>query len=282
MLYLPNRSNERRFTLRPSNKSYLLWFLVAVILAAIIFSLRPNDTLPESLLESLLLAVSGLACYGASNRCGSGLGNQQHGGGPWLMVAYLGLAGVAQLVFSLFEDGAVRELWVAVSNEPAELAILVGGLAAACIFTGIFEECLMRGLLFPAIEDRYKPSRNAAVIAACVSSLVFGLLHVAGDLTIALEMDVIFQLSVLAKIAQASFFGFVMCSIFKTHGIAWCIAAHALFDFIVFLPGAMALEAPAASYATSSLPGLLGILCSTLLLIPPVLRSYQVLAHNPE
>ena len=282
MLYLPNRSNERRFALKPSNKSYLLWFLVAAILAAIIFALCPNDTLSESLLESLLLAVSGLACYSISNRHGSKAGILQHGGGPWLMVVYLGLVGIAQLVFSLFEDGAARELWVAVSNESEELVIQIGSLAVTCIFTGIFEECLMRGLLFPAIEDRYEPSRNAAVIAACVSSLVFGLLHVASDLPTALEMDVVFQLSILAKVAQASLFGFVMCSVFKTHGIAWCIAAHALFDFIVFLPGAIALKAPVASYATSSLPGLLGIICATLLLLPPVLRSYQTLAHNPE
>lgn len=279
---LPNRSTERRFALRPSNKSYLLWFLVAAILAAIIFALCPNDTLPESLLESLLLAVSGSACYGVSNRRSSKLDVPQHGGGPLLMVVYIGLAGAAQLVFSLFEDGSAHELWAAVPSESEGLAILIGSLAAICIFTGIFEECLMRGLLFPAVEDRYKPSRHATVIAAGVSSLVFGLLHVASDLPTALEMNVIFQLSVLTKVAQASLFGFAMCSIFKTHGLVWCIVAHALFDIIVFLPGAIALETPATSYATSSLPGLLGILCSTLLLLPLALESYQTLAYNPE
>lgn len=204
----------------------------------------------------------------------------QHDGNPWLLVVYLGLVGTAQLVFSLFEDDAVLRLWTNITSGSGVFIILICGLAAMSVFTGVFEECLIRGLLFPAAEDEYRRSRYATIIAASASSLVFGLLHVASDLPMAFEMDVVILLSIIAKLVQASLFGFVMCSVLKTHGIIWCIVAHALFDFIVFLPDAIIMEAPVVSYATSSMVGLLGILCSTLLLLPLVLKSWQTLVHD--
>jgi membrane protease YdiL (CAAX protease family) len=103
-----------------------------------------------------------------------------------------------------------------------------------CAFVGLFEEGLVRVLLFCGILSRGGGSRNGLVVAAFVSSLVFGAIHV---LPVRGTIDNLLLVQMLLKTVQAGLIGLLLASTFlRTHSYYGVALVHCLADFLLFVP----------------------------------------------
>lgn len=112
-------------------------------------------------------------------------------------------------------------------------------LLLLCLFTGVYEEALFRPLLIGALMQSGPRVVRKPWIAAAVSALLFGLMHVApalpsgsfgGAVTLEAALPV-------ARFVQTAAFGFLMAELFLTTGSFWLVAiAHGLFDLLLFGP----------------------------------------------
>ena len=103
-----------------------------------------------------------------------------------------------------------------------------------CVFVGLFEEGLVRVLLFCGILSRGGGSRNGMVVAAFVSSIVFGAIHV---LPVRGAVDDLVLVQMLLKTVQAALIGLLLASTFlRTHSYYGVALVHCLADFLLFVP----------------------------------------------
>lgn len=103
-----------------------------------------------------------------------------------------------------------------------------------CVFVGLFEEGLVRVLLFCGILSRGGGSRNGMVAAALISSLVFGAIHV---LPVRGVIDDLTLAQMLLKTVQAALIGLLLASAFlRTHSYYGVALVHCLADFLLFVP----------------------------------------------
>ncbi len=103
---------------------------------------------------------------------------------------------------------------------------LLGLFLADCLFIGAFEELAFRGTLFLAILEKRRKDTRQIFITALISSLLFGLVHLAN----LLEGG-----GLVATLLQVGYSFLIggMCSIIllKTRSIIPCILLHTIFDF---------------------------------------------------
>lgn len=103
-----------------------------------------------------------------------------------------------------------------------------------CVFVGLFEEGLVRVLLFCGILSRGGGSRNGMVTAALISSIVFGAIHV---LPVRGVIDDLTLIQMLLKTMQAALIGLLLASTFlRTHSYYGVALVHCLADFLLFVP----------------------------------------------
>jgi len=103
-----------------------------------------------------------------------------------------------------------------------------------CVFVGLFEEGLVRVLLFCGILSHGGGSRNGMVVAAFVSSIVFGAIHV---LPVRGVIDDLTLIQMLLKTVQAALIGLLLASTFlRTHSYYGVALVHCLADFLLFVP----------------------------------------------
>lgn len=128
-------------------------------------------------------------------------------------------------------------LAVAVNNFPI-IALAVGNarltqpasyiaaLALQCVSVGLFEEIAFRGVIMLIILEKRRKKRSDVFASVCLTSAVFGAIHLtnlfagAGFGSVALQIGYSFLIG-------------GMCSVvlLKTHNIWFCVLIHSVFDF---------------------------------------------------
>lgn len=156
----------------------------------------------------------------------------------------------------------------------------LAGSAVLCVFVGLFEEILFRGIVFRSLITGAEGDRKTVIISAIVSSLLFGFLHtlpafLAGSVNSAGTAG-----EVLAKTLSAAIVGFLLCALFyKTKSLAGPALIHALNDFfpIAFIRAfSNAGSQFSTGYVTGSKYAAVSALVYTLLLIPCAVIGWKV------
>lgn len=112
------------------------------------------------------------------------------------------------------------------------------GINAVAIFavifdmfcTGLFEEILMRGVVFQILAQKWGYDRSGMMKSFLVSSISFGLVHL-------FNYSPGLLISTVSQVIFTTFIGMFLCSVFLCSGrnIWVVIALHAVFDFITLI-----------------------------------------------
>ena len=105
-----------------------------------------------------------------------------------------------------------------------------------CLFVGLFEESAFRVIINDAILYKFRNSRHVFVWIAVISSLVFGAVHVfPTNISTASAVA-----NTLLKIIQTGLVGFCLLILYwKTRNILGIALAHAIYDGLTVVPGAI-------------------------------------------
>ena len=173
---------------------------------------------------------------------------------------------------------------------PAGWAFDLAGVAALCVFVGVFEEVLFRGVLLGGLLSRLGGTRNGVVVAALVSSVVFGAVHVGSS---AGATDALTLAQMLLKTVQAGSIGLIFAAVYVRTRSIWGVAAlHALTDFLLMAPLALAGVGEDAlgsyvSQGSDSLSVVLGValvaayLFAVALYAPCIVQGWRLLEDSP-
>lgn len=133
---------------------------------------------------------------------------------------------------------AVAPCFVAVVLNPPILGLAFGDasisygawyhyamFALECALTGLSEELIFRGILFPALLERMKDGKYKAFAATVASSAIFAAIHVVNLLSsspsaVAMQVGYSFLIGGLCAFAML-----------KTGNVLVCAAIHAIFNF---------------------------------------------------
>lgn len=92
--------------------------------------------------------------------------------------------------------------------------------------TGLFEEVLMRGVVFQCMVSSWRDKKNGILISAIVSSILFGLVHL-------LNYTDGLLIATMTQIIFSTFIGIYLCGVFLKRGNMWSvILLHSVFDFL--------------------------------------------------
>lgn len=116
--------------------------------------------------------------------------------------------------------------------------------------TGLFEEVLMRGVVYQSMAFSWRDKKNGILTSAIVSSILFGLVHLlnySAGLLIATTTQIIFS----------TFIGIYLCGVFLRSGNMWSvILLHAVFDFLTLFFQQEFTESPQAVEPASNVTDL--------------------------
>lgn len=207
---------------------------------------------------------------GNGNTKGTHLGeNDRHPAAPHNslagLIGLLCLAGalasvVVPLATGSSEGAGTMSAWVSPQASPALFAVL----AVSCLGTAVWEEIAFRRLAMEAVTGALEEGRARRLMAVCVCSAVFAMLHLP-------EMGA--ELSTALRAVQVFLFALAMAGLVEQTGrLAPAIAAHALYDAICFAPAVPGASGSAWEISASSLMALetsvSGMLASLLVLVP--------------
>lgn len=124
-----------------------------------------------------------------------------------------------------------------VAEKPFDLTSFLGNAAlllALCAMVGIDEELGLRGLAFGGLLACLGKKRWGIMLAAVLSSLLFGYLHVAADLSKVATTPQALQAAM--KTLQSAQFGFILCAaVLTTHNIVGAMITHCLGDWLLYV-----------------------------------------------
>lgn len=181
--------------------------------------------------------------------------------------------------------GAVSTVLIFIFQLNIELSQLryIPLLFLCCLFTGIFEESLFRGLFFPFFAHELRHRQHGITLAALASALLFGFLHVSGDLATSNMTDIIIIAQALMKTAQASIFGFFMAALFFTTKNIWTVAVvHGLYNLFTMWPALFFSENHMSTYLTGSLADLITLTVLVVAFIPLIPTSLKLLSPSTK
>lgn len=138
-------------------------------------------------------------------------------------------------------------------------------LFAVCTLTGLFEETLFRGIMFNGFALGFARANTLKpqVVAAVLSSVVFGVLHVPGLSMLPAQLDVVSIMQMIAKPVQASLFGGIMVALYvRTSALALPVALHFLYDVVTGFPLVLFGSGQITTYVTGSPYDLAAMLCT--------------------
>lgn len=158
------------------------------------------------------------------------------------------------------EGAGAAFTWASPQASPMLLAVL----AASCLGTAVWEEIAFRRLAIEAVTGALEEGRARRLMAACVCSAVFAMLHLP-------EMGA--TLPTVLRAVQVFLFALAMAGLVEQSGcLAPAIAAHALYDAICFAPAVLGASGSAWEISASSLmtleTSISGMLASLLVLVP--------------
>ena len=171
------------------------------------------------------------------------------------------LASVAVPLATGSSEGAgAVSAWVSPQASPALFAVL----AVSCLGTAVWEEIAFRRFAREAVAGALEEGRARKLMAACVCSAVFAMLHLP-------EMGA--ALPTTLRAVQVFLFALAMAGLVEQSGcLAPAIAAHALYDAICFAPAVLGASGSTWEISASSLMALEtsmpGMLASLLVLVP--------------
>lgn len=257
--------------------------LVAVlILVFFCFSLVSAEEPAGTLAQSAVLAAVAVAATALSDarvlalpsrKTASTIQSDETKLGRWTRyVLAVGLAaGIAAVVFC----GAMPP-----TAAPAALdegIIKVGGGILLCLLTGVFEEGVFRAVALDALMPAFKPSRHRVLLAALVSSALFGMLHISmGEVSSLADPIMVAQACI--KPLQAGLFGLFMAALFMRSRNLWVVAGvHGAFN--VLYTGPALLSGVPDTYVTGSPVDLVLLVATTaLLVVPAIVAGKSLLA----
>lgn len=212
-------------------------------------------------------AVIGVVALGGSKMLKPSLKDVAHAFrfGWWCLAVTFALLGF-DLVIYVTEGTPVNPHWLSA----------VFKLAVFCLFIGIFEECLFRGVVFQALLGLLGETHRGVVRAVLITSVVFGIAHVSTD-------DFGNALSIvqaLLKIVQTGLYSVLLCTIvLRTHKLGGVSLFHAFDDFVIVTPGiAFFNESIDIDYVVQgdeALPTIMYYLLVIALYTPFVIKSFR-------
>jgi len=153
------------------------------------------------------------------------------------------------------------------------------------ISVGIFEEVTFRRSLFYAGIRQFPNMKNRAMWMALITSVLFGFVHVVGDLS----LDSVALVGIVIKTVQAGAFGFIMCAALIEGQNIWPLAMiHMLADLSLSLTAVFQGKEQNKSYVLKSSSGgsvisYLPMVIIIILYIAPFIKSVKILkAYDQE
>ena len=194
--------------------------------------------------------------------------NDRHPAAPHNSLA--GLIGLLCLVGALasvavpLATGSSEGAGAAFTWAPPQAApMLLAVLAASCLGTAVWEEIAFRRLAMEAVAGALEEGRARRLMAACVCSAVFAMLHLP-------EMGA--ALPTALRAVQVFLFALAMAGLVEQTGrLAPAIAAHALYDAICFAPAVLGISGSVWEISASLMvleTSISGMLASLLFLAP--------------
>lgn len=154
--------------------------------------------------------------------------------------------------------------------------LAVVNIVIAGFFVGIAEEFIFRGLIFGGLAQKFGNTKKGIILAAVISGLIFGAMHVIGTVIDGEVTTIWAALTAILKTLQCSIFGVVLAFIYyKTRNVYAVAAIHSLNDFLLFI-GTLSTGA-GISYvsATKSLPSIAIYVVFTLVLVPNLVKCIK-------
>ncbi len=192
--------------------------------------------------------------------------------GYFILLAIITVLGIL-IVVAEYVEGNTDSLFDLV---PFINILLVG------LFVGIVEEFTFRGLIFGGLLQKFGNSKKGIILAAVISGLMFGVLHII-DYLVDGEITNIGEASTaIMKIVQTGIFGVVLAFIyFKTRNLFAVAALHSLNDLLEFL-ATSGKDALAGSYVSSDkLPLRIGAyVVFALVLVPNLVKCIRDIKEN--
>lgn len=109
-------------------------------------------------------------------------------------------------------------------------------ISITALFVGIVEEFVFRGLMFGGLLQKFGNSKKMIIIAAFISGLSFGALHVLGFVVAGEITSAGAAATAILKILQCAIFGIILCFIYyKTRNLYVVAVLHSLDDFLLFV-----------------------------------------------
>lgn len=250
-------------------------------------SMYAGTPITETLLPTVLWAVFVLVALGAFGRFlelpkplpGRTLPRARRGG----LAALVGIAAAALLTCGEYVSvaGAPQLSGWEFTARTAALAVV------SCLATGIFEEGLVRGLLFRLFARGFSDRKNPLLAAALVSAALFAAFHVTGDFAAVAQLSGVAQaiavFSLAAKAVQAFAFGVLMTAAYLRwyargawRALAKISLLHAAYDAVAFAPLLITSGTLPSAYATTD-PWQLAFMLATV----AVLAFSAVFAVHP-
>ena len=237
--------------------------------AMLLYHIPLESSMAADALHACLAGVAALVCLTLWAGRGTTSGDDRHLAAPHNslagLIVLLCLVGALVSVAVPLETGSSEgagavSAWVSPQASPMLLAVL----AASCLGTAVWEEIAFRRLAMEAVAGALEEGRARRLMAACVCSAVFAMLHLP-------EMGA--ALPTVLRAVQVFLFALAMAGLVEqTSRLAPAITAHALYDAICFAPAVLGASGSAWEISASSLMALEtsmpGMLASLLFLAP--------------
>ena len=237
--------------------------------AMLLYHIPLGSSMAADALHACLAGVAALVCLALWAGRGTTGENDRHPAAPHNSLAGLigllclagALASVAVPLTTGSSEGAgAVSAWVSPQASPALFAVL----AVSCLGTAVWEEIAFRRLAMEAVAGALEEGRARRLMAACVCSAVFAMLHLP-------EMGA--ALPTVLRAVQVFLFALAMAGLVEQTGrLVPAITAHALYDAICFAPAVLGASGSAWEISASSLMALetsvSGMLASLLVLAP--------------
>lgn len=157
-----------------------------------------------------------------------------------------------------------------------------------CAFVGIVEEFTFRAMLFGGLVSTFGKTKQGVIWAAVVSAVLFGFIHVAGEVFGGQITDASGVITVIGKTLEAGAAGFLFCLVyFKTRNIWVPVLMHNAVDFSLFLGGtagenhrSYVISGAEGDMATKIVTGI--YLFFTVITIPAIIRSIRELNREEQ
>ena len=162
---------------------------------------------------------------------------------------------------------------------PIGMETLIGliEVTVLCFFVGINEEGMFRGLMFGGLLAGLGKRRNGVLLAAIISSLAFGFIHVVFDLDFNYPLGVV---QGLLKTLETGMFGLILCvTVLENRNCLGAMSVHGFFDWILMISSVLNGSPITATYVSTdpnqSIAGIIIFSIFAVLYTPKTIAAYK-------